>query len=138
MSFSEGGTITFNGSVADGGSADVRFRLEFNPHPNVDPSYDAETVTVSGASPTSYTVNIPSQGSNTFSSMLMYVMTQDVGVTITDVVVEIGTSVENPAEPEDHAMLEFMGNFGGAIIEIYETQVFTFPAEQKVGQVLQI
>ncbi|MGB2115531.1 MAG: hypothetical protein ACPHV4_01950, partial [Porticoccaceae bacterium] len=88
MSFSEAGSITFNGSVADGGSADVRFRLEFNPHPDVEPSYDTATVTVSGATPTEYTVAIPSQGSNTFSSLIMYIVERDVAVTITDVVVD--------------------------------------------------
>ena len=52
LQFSEAGSITFNASVADGGLADIRFRLEFNPYPDVDPSYDTETVTVSGASAT--------------------------------------------------------------------------------------
>ena len=96
MRFSEAGSITFNGSVANGGSVDVRFRVEYNPYPNVDPAYDTDTITVSGASPTSYTVNIPSQGANTFSSLIMYVVTQDVPVTITDVVV---SADEGPFAP---------------------------------------
>jgi hypothetical protein len=67
LTFSSDGSITFNGSVADGGSADVRFRLEFQPHPNVDPAYDTSTVTVSGSDVASYSVAVPSQGANTFS-----------------------------------------------------------------------
>ena len=101
MSFSEAGSITFNGSVADGGSADIRFRLEYNPHPDTEPSYDAATVTVSGATPTSYTVAIPSQGANTFSSLIMYVVTQDVGVTVTDVVVSADAETVDPVDPVD-------------------------------------
>ena len=98
LRFTEDGSITFNGSVADGGSADVRFRLEYNPHPDVDPAYDAAVVTVSGATPTEYTVAIPSQGANTFSSLIMYVATPDVAVTVTDVLVngEIAVEVAAP------------------------------------------
>ena len=99
LRFTESGSITFNGSVADGGSTNVRFRLEYNPHPDVNPAYDAAEVTVSGSTPTSYTVAIPSQGSNTFSSLIMYVVERDVAVTITDVVVdgEIAVSEPEPA-----------------------------------------
>ena len=99
MRFTEDGSITFNGSVADGGSADVRFRLEHNPHPDVDPAYDAAVVTVSGATPTEYTVAIPSQGANTFSSLIMYVATQDVAVTVTDVLVNGEIAVTDVAGP---------------------------------------
>ncbi|MDG2018432.1 MAG: hypothetical protein P8J25_03195, partial [Porticoccaceae bacterium] len=100
LRFTEAGSITFNGSVADGGSADVRFRLERLAYPDVDPAYDTATVTVSGADVASYTVEVPSQGENTFSSFLLYVVTQDVAVTITDVVVDGETVVaEEPVAP---------------------------------------
>jgi hypothetical protein len=87
LSFMEAGSITFTGYISEGGSADIRFQLQFQEHPNVEPTYDTATVTVSGAMPTSYTVEIPSQGDNTFSSLIMYLETVDVAVTITDVVV---------------------------------------------------
>jgi alpha-tubulin suppressor-like RCC1 family protein len=100
LRFTEDGSITFTGYVADGGSADVSFRLEYNPFPDVDPAYDAAAVTVSGATPTDYTVAIPSQGSKTFSSMVMYIAERDVAVTVTDILVngEIAvTDVVGPA-----------------------------------------
>ena len=108
LRFTEAGSITFNGSVADGGSSNVRFRLEYNPHPDVNPAYDAAEVTVSGSTPTSYTVAIPSQGSNTFSSLIMYVVERDVAVTITDVVVdgEIAVAVSEP-EPAAQVNVTF-------------------------------
>ena len=54
------------------------------PHPNVEPSYNTETVTISGSDLTPYHLEIPPQGSNTFSSFLLYVQTLDVAVTIVD------------------------------------------------------
>jgi hypothetical protein len=84
---SEAGTITFDASVPSGGSADVYFRLEKNPHPDVNPAYDTETVNISGADTLSYTVALPSQGENSFRSFLMYVTTPDVAVAVSNVVV---------------------------------------------------
>ena len=46
--FEHGGRIQFTASVPAGGSADVRFRFERLPYPDVDPSYNTEAVTVSG------------------------------------------------------------------------------------------
>ncbi|MCH1554149.1 MAG: hypothetical protein L7S45_06100, partial [Luminiphilus sp.] len=93
LSFATGGKITFTGSVADGGSADVRFRLEYKPHPDVDPAYDTAAVTVSGGTPAEYTIDIPSQGSNTYESLLLYVDTPDVSVTLTDISLEAVTAI---------------------------------------------
>ena len=77
-----------------GTDVDINFRFEYHPHPNVDPSYNTANVIVSGGSTDaqSYSVEIPSQGENTFSSFLLYVNTLDAGVTIYDVHVH-----ENPA-----------------------------------------
>ena len=80
LSFSQDATLTFTAAVVDGGTADVRFRFEFNPYPDIDPAYDTEVLTVTGDTPTEYTIVIESQGANTFSSFLMYLDTQDVAV----------------------------------------------------------
>ena len=76
--------VQFMGSTA-GTDVDVNFRFEYQPHPNVDPSYNTASVTVSGTDPQAYTVEVPSQGANTFSSFLLYVNTLDAAVTITHV-----------------------------------------------------
>jgi 1,4-alpha-glucan branching enzyme len=86
--FTSAGSVTFNASVPSGGSVDVRFRFEKNPHPDVNPSYNTEAVTVTGADVASYTIPVPSQGANQFKSFLMYLDDRDVGVIITDVVVD--------------------------------------------------
>ena len=53
---------------------------------DTDPSYNTTSVTL-GPESTEYTLNIPSQGGNTFSSFLLYVTTPDVAVTLNNVTV---------------------------------------------------
>ncbi len=90
FTFGEGGSITFTGST-DGASADVYFKFEYNPYPDVDPSYTTTTITL-GADSADYTVDIPSQGANTFSSFLLYVTTSDVTITLSNLVVNTSDS----------------------------------------------
>ena len=92
ITLEEGGRISFLGSVADGGTADVRFRFEYKPMTRMtEPSYNTTSVTVSGADPVLYEIMLEPQGTNTYSSLIMYIDTRDVTVTITDVVVDFGT-----------------------------------------------
>jgi hypothetical protein len=83
--FSVDGSITFTASVPSGNDVDVNFKFEKNPYPDVNPHFYTDTVTVSGSTPTSYTVAVPAQVGNTFSSFLLYLITQDESVVITDV-----------------------------------------------------
>ena len=89
FSFNSAGQITFTASVPSGGSADVYFRFEKNPYPDVEPSYNTSNVTVSGSSPTEYTIDIPTQGTNTFSSFLFFIAanSQDTPLLLGDVIV---------------------------------------------------
>ncbi|HJL53804.1 MAG TPA: lamin tail domain-containing protein, partial [Arenicellales bacterium] len=91
FSFPDGGTISFTGATA-GTDVDVYFRFEYNPYPDTEPSYNTDTVTVSGTAEASYSVAIPAQGTNTFSSFLLYVTTPDAAVTLTNVDVSSNTS----------------------------------------------
>ena len=111
FSFPGGGAITFMGSTA-GTDVDVNFRFEYQPHPNVDPSYNTASVTVSGTDRQPYTVQIPPQGSNTYSSFLLYVNTLDAPVTITHVHV--------------HEGIIFSGTFGGSQVDT-TTMTYTNP-----------
>ena len=95
LSFPNGGTVTFTGA-APAGDVDVRFRFERLPYPDVEPSYDAATVTLSGSQAATYTVEIPPQGDNTYSSFLLYVVDRDVPVNISNVQV---SSASSPVDP---------------------------------------
>ena len=80
---------------------------------------------VNSAEATEYTIEIPSQGTNTFSSFLLYVVERDKPVMVTNVVVSSGT----PAEPEPVAgvVADFTtGSFDGSIVDA-ETETYTFP-----------
>ena len=81
--FADGGSITFDAS--SDASASIYFRFEKNPHPDTEPSFNTDPVTVDGSG--SFTVDVPSQGSNTFKSFLLYVTTPDVEVTLDNVTV---------------------------------------------------
>ena len=67
-----GAQVTFQARSTSGNPANMRLRFEYNPYPDVDPSYDTASVTISNDVLTEYTIDIPSQGANTFSSFLFY------------------------------------------------------------------
>ena len=86
LSFPNGGKVTFTGATA-GTDIDVYFRFEANTYPDTEPSYNSANVTVTGTEAAEYTVEIPSQGSNTFNSALFYLVTQDQVLTASDFVI---------------------------------------------------
>jgi hypothetical protein len=91
LTFNEAGKVNFNASVPSGEDVIVRFRIEANPYPNTEPSYNTDTTVVSGSDVKSYSIDIPAQGDQTFNSFLMYLNTRDVPVVITDTKVEADT-----------------------------------------------
>ena len=105
LKLTEAGTVTFNASVPSGGDVNVRFRFEANAHPATEPSFDTDPVLVSGSEVTSYTINVPAQGSNTFNSLLMYLggaketPDTDVAVVITDVVANVDADSGGGVDP---------------------------------------
>ena len=120
LSFPLGGQITFTGSIPEGGAdTAVYFRFERLPWPNVEPSYNTDnvTVTVAGGVAT-YTIDIPSQGANTFESFLMYVVDRDQPVKVENVRVRTYTQ-------DDFEIADLTGTFDGTVVE---DDVFTFPA----------
>jgi len=84
-SFADASFITFTASVPSGGSADVYFRFEKNPHPDVNPAINTDSVTVSGSVEKNYSVVIPSQGDKQFRNLVMYVQTRDVNVAMRNI-----------------------------------------------------
>ena len=94
--FGEGGSVSFTGA-AGFGDVDVFFRFENAPYPDTDPAFDTGTVTVSGGDDAAYSVSVPAQdAANTYSSFIMYVVTQDTAVIVKDVQV---TSTDCASDP---------------------------------------
>ncbi len=90
MDFPYGGEVVFTAAVGAGESADVRFRFENLPYSDADPSrvepsYNTEAVSVGTDVATEYRIEIPEQGENTFESLIMYLDTREVAVTITGI-----------------------------------------------------
>ncbi|MGB1334223.1 MAG: hypothetical protein ACPG57_04910, partial [Porticoccaceae bacterium] len=90
LSFPDGGVITF--TAASNSPVDVRFRLEYQSHPNVDPAYNTSSVTINGSSENTYAIAIPSQDNKTFSSFILYLDDRNVPVTIRNVQIIANTS----------------------------------------------
>ena len=84
LTFSDGGEITFTGSTS-GAETEIYFRFEYNPYPDTEPSFNTSSVVVSGMDEAFYSVEIPSQGANTYSSFLLYATTLNSPVSLTDV-----------------------------------------------------
>lgn len=127
IEFPNGGEISFTASVPAGQSADVRFRFENLPYLDADPgrvepSYNTEAMTVSTEVSTEYLITIPSQGENTFESLIMYLDTRGVPVTISNIVITI--SGEEVSLDESLGFADFSDAFGGTT-EVDE--VYTFP-----------
>ena len=85
LTFPEGGSITFMASAAVPTS--VKFKFEKNPFPDTEPSFETATVLIDSTTAQEYTVEFATQGENTFSSFLLYLIERDSPVVITDVVV---------------------------------------------------
>ena len=126
LSFTDGGTLTFTASAAV--PTNVRFRFEFMPFPDVDPAYDTANVLINSTEPTEYTIEIPSQGDNTFSSFLLYLVERDQSVMVSNVVVSSGAAEPEPEPPANGVTADFTaGAFGNAVVDA-ETETYTFPS----------
>jgi len=126
ITLEEDSVITFTGSVPSGVSADVRFRFEANPYPATEPSFDTAVVTVSGSESATYSIAVPSQGANTFNSLIMYLNTRDVGVVVTNITLSAPGGDTGGTDPEPATGITITEAFNGTTIA--EGSVYTFPA----------
>ena len=89
FSFANGGMVTFTAALPAGGSdTSVYFRFERLPHPDVDPSYNTDSIVITDEAELEYTVIVPPQNSmNTYSSFLLYVADRDSPVIVKNIIV---------------------------------------------------
>jgi len=115
LAFTSGGKVTFKATVA--ADAEVYFRFEANPYPNVDPSYNTVNVTLlaSNDANTEYEVAIPAT-TDTYNSALFYVVTRDVDVSMSEIKI-IGN--ENSVDPTPTVLQDFTNLTNTAIADVY-------------------
>ena len=126
LSFPNGGKITFKGTTA-GTDVDLNFKFERlaydatgNGAADTEPSFSTANVTVSGTDETTYTVAIPAQDAdNTYASHLLYLVTRDAEVTLTDIVITAYS------DSGDNYSNTYGGAFGGASVS---DNKFNFPS----------
>ena len=92
LSYPNGGQVSFKATVA--ADAEVYFRFEANPYPDVDPAVVTANVALLASNPdeTVYTVDIPVSATNTYNSALMYVVTRDVDVVMSEITIVQNTT----------------------------------------------
>jgi len=116
LTFANGGTVTFTAAVPAGGAdTSIYFRFEKLPHPDTEPSFNLDSVLISGEAEQQYTVTIPAQDSaNTYSSFLMYVVEQDSPVMVKDIVVTDDTGSTGGAGSTDGGATDGGSTDGGS------------------------
>jgi hypothetical protein len=115
LAFTSGGKVTFKATVA--ADAEVYFRFEANPYPNVDPSYNTVNVTLlaSNDANTEYEVAIPAT-TDTYNSALFYVVTRDVDVSMSEIKI-VGN--ENSVDPTPTVLQDFTNLTNTATADVY-------------------
>ena len=122
-SFQYGGKITFN-AATQGTDVEMNFKFEKNPHPDVDPSFSTSNITITGTDVNQYSVDIPVRpDSQTYSSWLMYLVTRDAGVTITDIAISVYT--ELPASDDGSCSINTSLSSGDSSQNVKQGSVMT-------------
>ena len=126
LSFPNGGEVKFKATVA--ADAEVYFRFEKNPHPDVDPAIITANVSLLASNPdgTEYSVAIPAHATQTYSSAIVYVVTRDVDVVLSEIKILKFDTDGSTVLKTDFPVYD--GTFGGATYE----QTFTFPTGAEV------
>ena len=123
FTFQYGGKITFN-AATQGTDVEMNFKFEKNPHPDVDPSFSTSNITITGTDVNQYSVDIPVRpDSQTYSSWLMYLVTRDAGVTITDIAISVYT--ELPASDDGSCSINTSLSSGDSSQNVKQGSVMT-------------
>ena len=105
FNFPYGGKITFTASVPNG-DVGVYFKFEKDVYPDVEPRIHTDTVTVTGSTSATYTIEFSGSpvSSDTYKSFLMYLATKETDVIIKDIYVTASGDGTGPEEPEGNPM----------------------------------
>jgi beta-glucanase (GH16 family) len=95
ISFENGGKITFTAST-DGSNVELYFKFEYNSYPDTEPSFFTNNLTINSQG--QYSIEIPEQGTNTFSSFIMYITNFNETIEVTNVTLTSYGSVTPPID----------------------------------------
>lgn len=95
ISFENGGKITFTAST-DGSNVELYFKFEYNSYPDTEPSFFTNNLTINSQG--QYSIEIPEQGTNTFSSFIMYITNFNETIEVTNVTLTSYDSVTPPID----------------------------------------
>jgi len=88
FSFQEDGSVVFTASMVNADTtATVYFNFERKPYPDTVPNYQTSSITLNSTTPQTFTIPVPSQGSNTYESLNFYIEERDVRINLGDVVI---------------------------------------------------
>jgi hypothetical protein len=121
LSYPNGGQVSFKATVAT--NAEIKFVFEADVFPNVNPSVSTVNVPLLASNPanTVYTVAIPANATNTYRSALMYVVTRNVAVSLSEIkLIKFDTNGTTQLRVD---LPVYDGTFGGATY----SQTFNFP-----------
>ncbi len=101
LSFTNGGKVSFKATVAT--NAEIKFVFEKDLYPNVTPSVSTANVALLATNPanTLYEVAIPANTTNTYKSALMYVITRDVEVSLSEIKIHTNAATPPPTATYD-------------------------------------
>jgi hypothetical protein len=121
--FGTGGTLEFTASVPTGESVDVSFQLHKQGSDSgllcdIGPVWNSDATTVSSANAQTFTIDIPAQGGDTFSNMIMELSEDDIDVKITDVYVTTSekTDAEQTVPAQCDGSLDMTGAYGNGAV----------------------
>ena len=102
--FTNSGKITFDYQINGGESVDIKFKFEANASHlgSTEPSYDTDVVSCSGIG--TGNIHIPSQGTNIFNNFILYLVTRDIEINLTNI--RVYADPEPEPEPGSVAPLE--------------------------------
>jgi hypothetical protein len=138
LSYPNGGQVSFKATVAS--DAQIKFVFEANPYPDTTPTVQTVAVDLlaANAAETLYTVAIPASATNTYNSAIMYVITSDVDVVMSETTIIQNAATAGVEDFAANAVKMFPNpakgfvNFSSASNEVLDIAVYDMLGKQVV------
>ena len=103
IDLSNGGQLKIYASVPSNDSVDIEFRFEFDVYPITEPSFFTDVITISGSQQNEYIIDLPQIDTQTFSSIILYLLERNVAIQIDEIILSVADTIDNqPSEDQDN------------------------------------